>query len=295
MKKLLLLPALALVLASCSDDDNKGNTLEMSYNNCFNYVTDRQTGTPYVDDETSYKMFFDFDNRTATIDILSLNLSEDASAVNLRLEGLPLQYGGSTYTVSVPSVAAQNDITLTDFRFELLDRAVFRQGVGWFASPVALVSFKASKGDDSYAVTTYMRRYVYVDNGTTVTGGDEPFTNSGTYYEVALDPKKGTASIFIDGPRFAPGMPSTLRMTYPEIPLTFTAGGFALAKADLIPTLPDGDKQVEAPSYKISDLTATAALDKGMNLDYKCTMQPKNSPVEITYTVNTVLGYTYKE
>lgn len=106
MKKLLLLPALALVLASCSDDDNKGNTLEMSYNNCFNYVTDRQTGTPYVDDETSYKMFFDFDNRTATIDILSLNLSEDASAVNLRLEGLPLQYGGSTYTVSVPSVAA---------------------------------------------------------------------------------------------------------------------------------------------------------------------------------------------
>lgn len=295
MKKFLLLPALALALASCSDNDNKGNTLEMSYNNCFNYVTDRQNGTSYIDEETGYRMLFDFDNRTASIDILSLNLGDGASAVNLRLEGLPLQFGGGVYTVDAPSVSAQGGVTFTDFKFSILDRAVFRQGIGWLSSPVALVSFNATKDNDSYAVTTYMRRYVYVDNGTTVTGGEEPFTDKDTYYEVAIDPKNSTASIFIDGPRFAQGMPSTLRMTYPAIPVTFTDGGFTMAKNELTPTLPDGDKQVEAPAYKISDLTATASLDKGMTLDYKCTMSPKGSPVEITYTVKTELAYTYKQ
>lgn len=289
MKKLWFLPLLALILVSC-DSENKGNTITQNFTNGFNYVVDRNTGQEFIDDEVAYNMTFNYDNKTAEISITSLQLSADNSNMSVNLGALPWNFTEEGFRqINVPTIQVGMNTTISNFRLTMIDRYLYISNTNAYA-PIINISYMV---EGRYAVTAFMRSYIYVDNSTTVTtvaDGSVYTPKAGTIYGVSIDPKKGIASLLIDGAVFAAGMEAhPVQMTYPDLKVTFNSHGYNLASDKTVPTVAEGGKPVPYEAFTITDLACYSSLSGTASLSYQCANRDK--PCD----VNTELDYFMKQ
>lgn len=272
MKKLWLLPALALTIVSC-DSENKGNTVTQSFTNGFNYVVDlsNSSSEAFIDDEVGYEMKFNYDNNTADVTITSLQLDADKSNMSVNLAGLPWSYTEEGFRqIYVPNLTVGMSTTISNFRLVMMDRNIY-MSTGYAYSPVISISYTV---DARYQVTAFMRTYIYVDNSTrvtTVADGSVYSPKEGTVYGVVIDPKKLKASLLIDGAVFAAGMEAhPVQMTFPELNVKLSSSGYTLACDETIPTVTEGGKTVPYEAFKITDFTGYSSLSGSTSLSYRC-------------------------
>ena len=272
MKKLWLLPVLALTIVSC-ESENKGNTITQNFTNGFNYVVDMVSSSDeaFIDDEVGYEMTFNYDNNTADIAITSLQLSADQSNMSVNLTSLPWTYTEEGFRqIYVSNLTVGLNTTISNFRLVMMDRNIY-MSTGYAYSPVISISYTV---DGRYQVTAFMRTYIYVDNSTRVTNvadGSVYTPKNGTVYGVVLDPKKLKASLLIDGAVFAAGMEAhPVQMTFPELNVKLSSSGYTLTCDETIPTVTEGDKSVPYEAFKITDFTGYASLYGSTSLSYRC-------------------------
>lgn len=274
IKLLAVLIGFCAMLVSCSDDD-KGNSIERTFSGCFLRITDGGEANAFINSDAQLRLFFNLDNGTADVGILNFQPSASSNKGNITLSALPWSIGedGSVMVnlQTIPSVSS-----ITNLKLAFLDRSV-ATSYGWMSSPVVRLSFTFN---DRYDVVLYQDQYLYIDNKTIVTTLEDNSTYSpdaGTHYTVTLNPTANTATLFINGAKFADNM-RAVQMTFKDIPLSFVTGGYMLDATSLIPE----SSETPYPQYEITDLRGTAMLDSRFSLDYTCGGK---------WRVNTTLNY----
>lgn len=262
------------MLTAC-DSDNKGNSIERTFTGCFLRVTDGGESSAFINGDASVRLFFDFDNDVADVAVSNFQPTASSAKGTLSITGLP--WGVSeegSMIINQATVAAVPSVT--NLKVDYMNRYV-PTSYGSASSPVIRMSFTYN---NRYDVVLYQEQYLYIDNQTTVTTLEDGSTYSpavGTQYVVTLNPSAMTATLFINGAKFAENM-RAVQMTFKDIPMTFVTGGYALQATSLIPE----SSGTPYPQYEITDLRGNAMINSRFSLDYTCGGK---------YRVNTILNY----
>lgn len=270
LKQLLMIAILAIATTSCDDPEGSGAAYEYSYSECFNYVSNKQSGKGSVFDDVKYIIKFDMPSYDASVKIMGAKFNERMPAIDFELSGLKWSNNANgVLTISANNVVpvvngqAMPEYTINQFKVEVYDRYVVIDGQ-LKALPVFVIQYTIA---EMFDVTVVPEEVLYVaSTGVLDVEQGAPYYNNDVLYWVEFDAETMTADIEIDGAKFAEGMPALNDMEFNDIPLTLYPGGYSLAADALIPTIMD----VPYPNYAITNLSGNGAFANGMDLRFKC-------------------------
>lgn len=270
LKQLLMIAILAIATTSCDDPEGSSAAYEYSYSECFNYVSNRQSGKGSVFDDVKYIIKFEMPSYEASVKIMGAKFNERMPAIDFELSGLKWSNNANgVLTISANDVVpvvngqAMSGYTINQFKVEVYDRYVVIDGQ-LKTSPVFVIQYTIA---EMFDVTVVPEEVLYVaSTGVLDVEQGAPYYNSDMLYWIEFDAETMTADIEIDGAKFAEGMPALNDMEFNDIPLTLYTGGYSLAADALIPTIMD----VPYPNYAITSLLGNGTFANGMDLRFKC-------------------------
>lgn len=270
LKQLLMIAILAIATTSCDDPEGSSAAAEYSYSECFNYVSNRQSGKGSVFDDVKYIIKFEMPSYEASVKIMGAKFNERMPAIDFELSGLKWSNNANgVLTISANDVVpvvngqAMSEYTINQFKVEVYDRYVVIDGQ-LKTSPVFVIQYTIA---EMFDVTVVPEEVLYVaSTGVLDVEQSAPYYNSDMLYWIEFDAETMTADIEIDGAKFAEGMPALNDMGFNDIPLTLYTGGYSLAADALIPTIMD----VPYPNYAITSLSGNGTFANGMDLRFKC-------------------------
>ncbi len=270
LKQLLMIAILAIATTSCDDPEGSSAAYEYSYSECFNYVSNRQSGKGSVFDDVKYIIKFEMPSYEASVKIMGAKFNERMPAIDFELSGLKWSNNANgVLTISANDVVpvvngqAMSEYTINQFKVEVYDRYVVIDGQ-LKTSPVFVIQYTIA---EMFDVTVVPEEVLYVaSTGVLDVEQGAPYYNSDMLYWIEFDAETMTADIEIDGAKFAEGMPALNDMGFNDIPLTLYTGGYSLAADALIPTIMD----VPYPNYAITSLSGNGTFANGMDLRFKC-------------------------
>lgn len=272
MKKILssAFVALAACVALSSCDNNGGNndtTIQYPLTNCFALVYDSQTGAGSFIQGVNYTMLLNVTQNYADLTLTGLSLPDGQRYPSVSLSQIPATSENKWLVVSSarPSVDITGFGTLPefrDFKLRLLDRYFGGAYVPGFSVSYVI--------DDRFHVFS-------AREGQIASGVTESTAPDGTVYRneeavigLAFDTKTMMLEIQFAGAQFAQGMPAQ-NITMSKIPFTMTPAGVAtFSISSLTPTI----GSTPYPNYPITDLVGTYDFNKGLDLDFVCTLGP---------------------
>lgn len=118
----------------------------------------------------------------------------------------------------------------------------------------------------------------YPDEGSVSTVGKGHFSTQQTYYNMALDYKSQTVSLYMFQPKFADNMPSMLGFIFKDVPFTLSDEGLKFKSDALTPhkiTSFGADGSVNSqpePNFNVTDLEGTMRVAKTLSFQFDCKM-----------------------
>lgn len=261
--KSLFAVVMLLSMASCSDDDNPEMKSVREYYRCFNLVENAMSGTRSVYESPVYVIEQDYLAGTAAVEVRNVKFAERMQGITMRLEGLKFttsSTGSQLVTGSeiVPLVDGQpyEQYVITSFRCEILD-------YGENYLPVINITYTINQAFRITAIPTLSCFYgsTQVSNAAAST----EYATAAPVYKVSIDVPTMTATLDIEGAKFADMMPS-MDMQFGDIPVTVNNSGYELECESLVPTI----GSVPYPDYVITNLVGVVNFTSGMKLGFDC-------------------------
>lgn len=280
---LSLLAALTCTLTSCLGDGEQRQTMTFNYTDCFNVVTDLNTGNSEVRLSPAYSITLDLIGGTADITMSNISLPGVTGALSFKLEGLKYSFDKrGNYTITgrgiVPSGSAASYYTFSALSIMFVDRQFNEDGQ---RIPAYYINFVINDATEVNAVGTY--NYYFGETSVTAAAGGDPFSTYETYYTVQLDPQSMTSTIGFYRAKFSDKMPMSLNFTLRDIPFSIERKGYKIEKADA--TTPYLNNATPNPSFDITNLSVNGVSSKGADIQFDCNPQGMgdyhvNAPVE---------------
>lgn len=259
MNRILRLIAFAVIpllsLSSCVDskDDDMNTTMEFSYANCFNAVTN------VASNETKFTLQPKYTFRVSTspsgkatvkLTMTNIRLGDDISLTSFDLPEMALT---APLDVTEPMTAEANDLiptntTASSIRFDYVKiRMLLRVLEGGQQSFVFAVNFSVN---GRYVVSAFpTRALMFARTTSTEKSTGSVFTSTSPLYALTFNVENKTATIDMTGAQFTDKMPA-LNMTFPAIPFTVEGDRLVFETAALTPAI----NGVEYPGYPVTDL-----------------------------------------
>lgn len=241
MKKTILSTAFALsalAFTSClsSDGENKSEaTLTYGGSQCFNYVTDRQTGESFISTAPQYSFHLNYTDQLITPSMSNIQIAEDGSGLQFKLPTFKVNVGtqnddysyGCSGSDIIPENAAQAYV-FNNFSFKAIDRALRTANGNYIYSPVYNISFMLN---GRYSVTAMPMRYDLpgVTTSTATAGEAKPYSTKQPIYTITLDLKTKKATFAITDAQFDTGHSYMNIATSDPIPFEVSASGITFA------------------------------------------------------------------
>ena len=272
MKKILgsAIVALAacMTLSSCNNNGGDSDTtIQYPIINCFALVHDTQSGAGSFIQGVNYTMLLNVSQSYADISITGLNIPDGQRYPSISLPEVPAKADKAWLVVSSarPTVDITGFGSLPVFR-DLVLRLLDRYYGGAYV-PGFTVSYSI---DDRYRV--FSAREGQIASGTIQTTAPDGsvFEKEDAVIGLAFDTKTMMLEIQFAGAQFVQGMPAQ-NITMSKIPFTMTPEGVAsFSIASLTPTI----GSTPYPNYPITDLVGTYDFNRGLDLNFVCTLGP---------------------
>ncbi|MDE6370576.1 MAG: hypothetical protein K2K92_03695 [Duncaniella sp.] len=321
MKFIHLLPLLPLVLTACVDSETENTaTRIINYggNMCFNQVVDTQTGEFFNSYSPNYELNLNLTERLVTTSITNMQLSPGNAGVTLRLPALPVNTNTTDVSYEVTGTdikpEATSAYTFDKFRLGVIERYVQGTSAENRYSPVYQITYSVN---DRYDINVFPTSYDLIGaiSSTPVTaptpGADSDATaraaSSGTestaqaytvtniLHTMTLDVAKNTATLVIDGVRYADTMsPSLLKIN--NIPYTVAKGAIEVSTpADV--TYQINDILGPITGCTLQDIHIRIAVPSGQTtISYRANITKMQGNDQIVdYDVSTTAGYLYQK
>lgn len=257
--------AVAVLLTSCTGDDDNFQTFTRNYTEAYYLVTDNQEGTEFVGDKAGLSVAFTYNysninNSTAVVLLKNLPSGGNGTTEDVQLNNLPLRVASDGWLeVTADGVrAAASMTTITNFKMRWLDRNIDGNYV-----PVVVLSFTVN---DRYNVTL-ISKYFYCFGETKVTppGATKvDYTDDDILYMVTLDPVNGKATLNLQGAKFTDAMPMRVDMEFADINLVVRHSGYSLSSDGLIPT----SGGTPFPAMAVESLTGAGTFAGNLTLRF---------------------------
>ncbi|MBD5253059.1 MAG: hypothetical protein HDS51_02375 [Barnesiella sp.] len=277
----LCMAAVACGLSSCLGNGEQRQSITFNYKDCFNVVTDLNTGVSEVRLSPTYHMDMNLTEGTADITMTNISLPGVTGALSFKLEGIKFTFDKrGNYIISgrdlVPSGSAADYYTFSSLSIMFVDRMLSEEGA---RIPAYYINFVINNKTQVNAVST---ENYYFGKTTVTSENTTPYTTYETYYTVILDPQSMVATIGFNSARFSDKMPLSLNFTLKDLPFTVDPQGYKIIKADATtPYL----NNTPNPSYDITNLSVNGVTNKGATFDFDCNPNGMgeyhvNAPVE---------------
>ena len=255
----LCMAAVACGLSSCLGNGEQRQSITFNYKDCFNVVTDLNTGVSEVRLSPTYHMDMNLTEGTADITMTNISLPGVTGALSFKLEGIKFTFDKrGNYIISgrdlVPSGSAADYYTFSSLSIMFVDRMLSEEGA---RIPAYYINFVINNKTQVNAVST---ENYYFGKTTVTSEKTTPYTTYETYYTVILDPQSMVATM----------------------PFTVDPQGYKIIKADATtPYL----NNTPNPSYDITNLSVNGVTNKGATFDFDCNPNGMgeyhvNAPVE---------------
>jgi hypothetical protein len=260
MKKYLslFLIALALIMASCSNDNDE-NYATMT-TDMINRVTLVSTGSTGMYAGT-YQFYLDFANAKTNITVTT-KFAAQMPEVTFMVKDLPLTASSSTgYSFTASSVTpvdasgtAVSGYTITNLKGQILDGVVKLQYTV----------------NGTFQVQATSNKLAYTTANTTVTDtldATKIYKNTEMQYGIIIDAAKDSAVLYLANAKFDANMPVQSTMTFPHLVATPTATGYILTGNNIVPTI----SGVPFKSYLITNFLANLYYDSDKaTISFEC-------------------------
>ena len=271
MKKLtFLLETLILLIinTSCLDNDNNENNTYATYSfSGYNFITDTD-GNAVIKNAT-YTVSMNITNMTASVKVESA-YTQDGTPMAFLFTDVPMTVDNEGYIIKIDDMIPQvSDGTASDYRVQQLSIKMLAYTTDGNDAYVMMQSSYRISG--KYDVCSLMilpsgTPLTYLDCTTTTAGMGEPFTTTGTTYEVKIT-SPTTADVTLKDAQFMDKMPQqTIQLK--NVPIVATTNGYRIEAAEVVPCIND----VPFEKYKITNLyLSTINKAKSFNLKFNCT------------------------
>lgn len=235
----LLAPALLFATSSClsSDNDNRQeSTLNYGGNQCFNVVTDSETGETFVSPDPNYTAVLDLINYKGTVSMSGIKFGANGSSLSFKLPEMPLTFSNTDYGYSLKgSLLTPEGVTdqyvFNNFNFGVVERTI-KLPSGYVFAPVYDVNFSIN---GRYKFTAFPTAYFLLGDVTSrpTTGDDiKDYKYENSVVAIVLnsdktDASKFTATLWIYDARFSENM-STMTFYAENLPVALTPYGFTI-------------------------------------------------------------------
>ncbi|MCM1520012.1 MAG: hypothetical protein NC098_04435 [Lachnoclostridium sp.] len=262
-----MIAASAAALTSCLGSGKNEQSITYNYTDCFNTVTDLETGKTDIRISPAYTIFFDYIESTADISMSNISLPGINGSLSFKLEGLKFSFDKTgAYVINAkdvtPMLSGEN-YTFNNFNLKYLDR-VMNDGLG-VRMPIYYIRFTIN---DRYEVNVVGKNVYYFGTTQVLSADETSFSTYETYYKIELDPQENNAYIRFYSAKFAQAMPTSLNFTLRQVPFTVDTNGFTI-KADG-PITPYINDQTPNPSYDITDLDINVNTYNGGSMSFSC-------------------------
>ena len=248
IKNLLLIAAALPALSGCQD--LSGDPVLNKYEDCFSVVIDNQTGSTFIDSVATYQLeSYDY-NSTFQVAIKNLALYDGATLANARVTGMTHARKGEETDEDSYLYIPQTSLNPCEGDLNISSLAYYYYPGNTWITFIADQRYQVSVVPDSY---TLLSKSTSVRNLTT--GQDWVDESLNVPYHMNFNPSASTVTIEAIGPKFAQNMPA-LQMTYPNLPVVFTATGYTIDVAEFVPEV----KGVSYPAFTITNFHAEVSL-----------------------------------
>ncbi|MCM1522276.1 MAG: hypothetical protein NC039_06450 [Muribaculaceae bacterium] len=236
--RLLSLAAIVGAMSTSCMDDNKENYQEviLTYGGeqCFNIVTDKETGEELISGNPNYKMTFEQIGGTLKLEISNVQFASGYYGLSFKLPTMNFTYDTNTGYFKangkdlIPTNATGSYI-FNDFSLKMVPTRIIDEA----NCPIYLINYTVN---DKYDVTVIPTTPVLV--GTTTSAiyegeelSGETFTLENRILSATVDPVKKTARIVIPQATFEEQMmPRNIVMK--NLPVTISSKGFSVETAE---------------------------------------------------------------
>ncbi|MDE5785212.1 MAG: hypothetical protein K2H98_01640 [Duncaniella sp.] len=255
-------------MTSCLGNGEYKYVDKYTYSDCFNVITNLETGESVVRLSPSYEISIDRTDVNAEITMSSISLPDVMGALSFKITGLKYTFNSrGNYIIQgydlVPEGSAGSYYTFTNLSVIFVDR-VFNEGVQRI--PAYYINFTINNKYQVNVVGTL--NYYFGETTVTSAGDEEPYSTYDTYYTVSLDPQSMKATLGFNSARFSAAMPNALNFTLREVPFTVTPRGYSIDKADA--TTPYLNNTQPNPAFDITNLTIDGVTSKGATFTFDC-------------------------
>lgn len=272
-----------LGMTSC-DGGEEDYVVTQTMPGCINWSVDERDDHVFVSNDISYRVNTNVTKQVCDIIIENLALPNGQRYTSLEFAGVPYTVKDDAWRVVNLSNVQPTSATLPPYfnnlQFVLADRMV---GSSYYPA----VSINYTVG----GIKLYSTLSMLLAQGTTVVTSEDgsKYTQdeeSAAVYMIPLDTKKMTATLAIEGAKFAVHMPA-LNMEFRDIPFTFTADGKVEMDQEKLNTpYVIGSDKTATPfeAATITDFKCEADCANNMTLTFTCTMRMGQEPT--VYKVN---------
>lgn len=276
----------AMAMSSCNEG-SEDYVLTQTLPGCINWMASDDDSQPFVSDGVSYRLNTNYTKQQCDITIEGLALPTGQRYASLTFKDVPYTIKDGVWRVAEISNQMPESQTLppmfSNLYFAIVDRMV---GDNYY--PAVSINYTIS------GMKLYSTLSMLLARGTTVVTSPDGNTftqdsESPAVYMIPLDTKAMTATLAIEGAKFAQDMPS-LNMEFRGIPFKFTSDGNVVMEEETLATpytIGSDNSATPFEAAKITNFKCTADCANNMTLSFTCAMskgQPGTEPV--VYNVN---------
>lgn len=271
----LLLCALfipALMLTSCDNNDEGGNTASLQLSSTDNIILSTKTADNSVEvlSGANYFISVDYDKMTCTVAVNDLQYDTQKTAISFSIPETRIAVSSAGWVIRRQepfTVQASNGTTATISDFDM----EFTMRVG-NSSALAMLEFTL---DGTYQISTLLTTSNFVGTTTSTLIADpetDPFTTTNTTYSVIVNRETSKAQVRIYQAQFASNMPTNLgTMVLDNIPVTFTSQGFAAIQTQVIPQIANANGTSDPyPQFTLTNVKIAYVAGMHFNMEFDC-------------------------
>lgn len=272
----------ALTLTSClGDNSNNEQTFTYNYggNDCFNRVTDLETGDTYKGLSPTYTLSYRMVAGKVDVTISNLKLSADQSGIALKLPEMKFSQNKDTYFIESKDtdITPESQGTTTPpYLFDAFATSIF-PGCNVYNINYLLTNTYSNK---KYKVDVYGTKYKYFgdivfssENGETSFKSEK---NEDRYLGVIINPETMKASLLANNLEVAIG--KRVSFGIKDLPVTLTSNGFSISSpADQNMQLLNPNLTTEQKGRTIKNISVNATLATGATITFECNLDTDGS------------------
>lgn len=263
-----LITAIACAFSSCLGNGEYKYVDKYTYSDCFNVITNLETGESVVRLSPSYEISIDRTDVNAEITMSSISLPDVTGALSFKISGLKYTFNSNgNYIIQgydlVSEGSAGTYYTFTNLSVIFVDR-VFSADEKRI--PAYYINFTINNKYQVNVVGTV--NYYFGETTVTAAGEEDPYSTYDTYYTVILDPQSMVATLGFNSARFSSAMPNALNFTLRDVPFTVNPRGYTIDKADA--TTPYLNNTQPNPAFDITNLMIEGVTSKGATFSFDC-------------------------